>query len=235
MSLSSLLQKYRNIFLPVIKVEASESLAAIDLSPNNPELTNAIFENTQTFCDYINRKRREKNADYLIGGYGERREIYRRSGLFDDNLLSEVKEEPRNIHLGIDVWCDAGTKIYCPYDATIHSFAFNDNFGDYGATIILQHRVEGIAFHTLYGHLALSDLSDLYTGKPVKAGEPFAHFGAPVENGHWPPHLHFQVIQDMLGMQGDFPGVCKTSEKEIYLQNSPDAEFILNLDILRAV
>jgi hypothetical protein len=46
--------------------------------------------------------------------------------------------------------------------------------------------------------------------------------GIPAENGGWPPHLHFQCIVDMEGYMGDYPGVCKWSEREQYLRNCPD-------------
>ncbi|RYZ44700.1 MAG: peptidase M23, partial [Chitinophagaceae bacterium] len=45
----------------------------------------------------------------------------------------------------------------------------------------------------------------------------------------WPPHLHFQIIKDMHGWKGDYPGVCRFSEKEAYLQNCPDADLILQM------
>jgi hypothetical protein len=57
----------------------------------------------------------------------------------------------------------------------------------------------------------------------------FAAFGIPYENGHWPPHLHFQVIVDMKGMKGDYPGVCAWPERESYLENSPDPDIILQM------
>jgi hypothetical protein len=49
------------------------------------------------------------------------------------------------------------------------------------------------------------------------------------ENGHWPPHLHFQLIIDMGKAKGDYPGVCKYSEREKYLDNCPDPGFILSM------
>ena len=43
-------------------------------------------------------------------------------------------------------------------------------------------------------------------GDRIKAGDIFAEFGIPAENGHWPPHLHFQLIADLQGWKGDYPG-----------------------------
>jgi peptidoglycan LD-endopeptidase LytH len=160
--------------------------------------------------------------------------MYKRSRLFgfETNLSKEemTKAEPRRLHLGIDVWGEAGTPIAAPLGGMIHSLAYNENFGDYGATIILQHQIDMVAFHTLYGHLSLKDLANAREGQFITRGQPFAHIGPPAENGQWPPHLHFQVIEDMGNMEGDYPGVCKYSEKEKYLANCPDADLILNMN-----
>ena len=108
-----------------------------------------------------------------------------------------------------------------PVDGIVHSFAFNNNDSDYGATIILSHNIEGISFHTLYGHLSLNSIKNLYEGKRVTPGEVFTEFGMRFENGNWPPHLHFQIIIDIGNWQGDYPGVCKFSERERCLQKLP--------------
>jgi len=135
--------------------------------------------------------------------------------------------EPRRLHLGIDIWGKPYTKVMAPLDGIVHSFAFNNAFGDYGATIILTHNLDGEAFHTLYGHLSLNSIKNINEGDRIKRGDVFAEFGIPFENGQWPPHLHFQLIIDMEGMKGDYPGVCKFSEREKYLANCPDPDLIL--------
>ena len=160
---------------------------------------------------------RRGDAPALIGGYGERRGMYTGSHLFD------VDGEPRDVHLGIDVWTEAGTPLRAPMDATVHSFADNDAFGDYGVTVILQH--EG--FCTLYGHLSRRSLDNLEAGQRVDRGQVFAWLGAREENGGWPPHLHFQKIIDMQGRSGDFPGVAKMSEREDWLTLCPDPTHLL--------
>lgn len=164
------------------------------------------------------------NCKYGIGGYNEYRTLYARSKHFDTD------EEPRRLHLGTDIWGEAGTKIMAPLDGIVHSFAFNNNDSDYGATIILTHNIHGISFYTLYGHLSLNSIKNLEEGKHVREGEVFAEFGMRFENGNWPPHLHLQLIWDMQNRNGDYPGVCKFSEKEKWLHNSPDPDLILQLN-----
>ncbi|MFO8236089.1 MAG: peptidoglycan DD-metalloendopeptidase family protein, partial [Bacteroidales bacterium] len=123
----------------------------------------------------------------------------------------------------------AGLKVYAPLASKVHSFNYNDNFGDYGGTIILEHELEGIHFYTLYGHLSKKSLDSLYEDKQIKQGEAFAQIGEPEENGQWPPHLHFQLITDMLDKKGDFYGVAPPSEKEYYMNLCLDPKWILKL------
>ena len=167
---------------------------------------------------------REANATYGIGGYAEHRTIYSRSTVFDTG------GEPRRLHLGTDVWGTAGTPVFAPLAGTVHSFAFNDAFGDYGATIILQHQLNTVLFHTLYGHLNLASLQHLKEGQAIAQGQQLAALGEPHENGHWPPHLHFQIVNDMQGYKGDYPGVCRFSERAAFLDNCPNPDLILNLN-----
>ncbi|WP_244215255.1 hypothetical protein [Pedobacter miscanthi] len=79
----------------------------------------------------------------------------------------------------------------------------------------------------MYGHLSLASLNGLEEGKFIPAGTKIAELGAKEENGSWPPHLHFQLIKDMSGLKGDYPGVCRFSEREKYLANCPDPDLIL--------
>ena len=100
---------------------------------------------------------------------------------------------------------------------------------NYGATIILSHHANGLHFHTLYGHLSLASIRSIKEGDIIDRGDVFAELGTPQENGNWPPHLHFQIIRDMQGKKGDYPGVCKYSEREKYMDNCPDADVILRM------
>jgi murein DD-endopeptidase MepM/ murein hydrolase activator NlpD len=211
---------------PVVPFAQGDQLLLMDFTAANTLLTDEILRNTAIFSAYVADCLQTAGAKFGIGGYLENRTVYSRSKVFDG---SGIDEEPRRLHLGIDVWGGAGTPVSAPLDGSVHSFAFNDHYGDYGATIILQHELPGLRFHSLYGHLSLRDLDGLYKGKPVKAGEIIAHFGEPVENGHWPPHLHFQLILDMEGKEGDYPGVCRVSERDRYEANCPDPDGVLDL------
>jgi peptidoglycan LD-endopeptidase LytH len=151
------------------------------------------------------------------------------SGISELGSLGEPEVAPRRLHLGVDIWGKPYTPVRSPCDAVIHSFAFNDDYGDYGATIILSHNLDGVTFHSLYGHLSLNSIKNLREGGNVKTGDVIGEFGIPMENGQWPPHLHFQVIDDMGEWKGDYPGVCKYSERQFYLDNCPDPDLILRM------
>lgn len=220
--LSYKLLKHADTYARVVPFNPeNDPLLHLDFTAANTSLTSGITSDTNTFSQYINQKL--KGYTYGIGGYNELRTVYARSAFFDD------KEEPRRLHLGVDIWAAEGTPVFAPLGGMVHSFAFNDNYGDYGATIILLHQLDGMSFCTLYGHLSLNDLAWLSEGAYINRGQLMAHFGGPAENGHWPPHLHFQVIENMYEKKGDYPGVCKVSEREQYLANSPDADLILQM------
>jgi murein DD-endopeptidase MepM/ murein hydrolase activator NlpD len=223
---------HANDFYPILPFdESKDKIVGVNLSKSNPEFTEEIYGDEQKFEAYINNKRTSAGAKYLNGGYKEQRQMYRRSNLFDKNITEPdiLDYEPRSLHLGTDIWGKEDTKIFAPIGGMVHSFAYNNNFGDYGATIILQHQLHSVNFYVLYGHLALKNIEGLRKGKFIIRGEQFANFGSYEENGNWPPHLHLQLIVDMGMYEGDYPGVCKMSEAEKYLKNSPDPDALLRM------
>src|SRR3989338_5004306 len=203
-----------------------KQVVIFDLSKNNPDMQNLDFADTATFTAYITAGLVKNNARIGIGKYNEDREMYHRSKLF-------AGKEPRTIHLGIDLWANAGTPVFAPFSAKIHSFRDNNQFGDYGATIILEHHLEGVSFYTLYGHLSRDSLTNLKEGMIIEQGACFAHLGNEKENGCWPPHLHFQIITDMGEMKGDFPGVAALSQREHFLTLCPNPNLILRVERLK--
>jgi len=206
-----------------------DALYPFDFTKNNLELTDDVLRDTAKFSAWVAHKLEENQCLYGIGGYGEHRTIYARSAHFD------TTEEPRRLHLGVDIWGPAGTPVYNFHEAVVHSFKFNDHFGDYGATIILKYDFEGLVVYGLYGHLSLASLKGLQEGQVIPGGTAFASFGIPEENGYWPPHLHFQLMFSMRGLRGDYPGVCKFSERLTYLANSPDPNLVLRHSLFHSV
>ena len=218
MSLQDLLNENHARFSPVFATPLTPSnCVEMDLSASNrefegldaPGLDRAILE-----------KLARAGAIAGMGGYLEKRSLYRDTELFQGDA-------ERCIHIGVDVFMPAGTGLRVPLDGEVHSFANRQVSGDYGPVIILQHRLDGASFHTLYGHLAESSLDGLEEGMALRAGDEFAAIGARPVNGDWPPHLHFQVIADMQGMRGDYPGVVRPAELDFYRRNCPDPTILL--------
>ena len=219
------LHKYQSTFHPVVPfLPGKDRFLEMDFSSENKDLSAEVYSDTEKLSKYINAQLTAAGCRYGIGGYNEHRTIYAASNHFDTG------GEPRRLHLGIDIWAAAGTPVYAFMGGRIHSFAFNNTPGDYGATLILLHQLDGFAFHTLYGHISLKDIETITASQYVIRGQQIAQFGTPAENGHWPPHLHFQVIIDMQLKQGDYPGVCRFSEREKYLLNCPDPDLVLQMN-----
>ena len=227
-SLIETILKYQHTFKHLLGVPITESNAVkINLSTTNTELKDIDIGNIKILAEYINGKIVGNNKTYGIGGYNEDREIYQRSKHFGEDSLK------RSIHLGIDIWHHANTNIKAPLNGITHSFKNNDNFGDYGPTLIVQHTLENHIFYTLYGHLNTDSIKQKQIGQTIIAGETIASIGNESENGNWPPHLHFQIITDMQDYRGDYPGVCTKNQRTHFTDLCPDPNLILNIPFLR--
>lgn len=194
----------------------------LDLSIANVDLETINLENTTAVEAYIEQQREFFDSKIAFGGYLEKRNLYQRSAHFKNE-----NSEERNIHIGVDLWTQAGTAVICPLDGCIHSFKNNASIGNYGPTIILKHQLENNIFYTLYGHLSLESIKDLKNGMPFKKGQLLASLGNSSENGDYAPHLHFQIIKNIEDYDGDYPGVCSESDLDFYQENCPDPNLLL--------
>jgi hypothetical protein len=196
-------------------------LLQFDFTAANAELTAERLGSTELLSAWVFDKMKADNCRYGIGGYMECRVLYNGTDLFNTG------HETRNLHLGVDIWGDAETTVYNPIAGKVFSYHDNKGKGNYGPTIILEHDLDGLKLYSLYGHLSHESLMGLHIGMPMAVGEPVGHFGDCEENGDWPPHLHFQLMFDMEGNTGDYPGACRLSERESYQKNIPDPNLVL--------
>lgn len=210
----------QSTLFPVMGVSLDKSNAfAIELNAFKTELLHLKDRNKTSLLQmYMDEKRKIEGKSFALGGYLEDRTWYARSPLFG---------KERSVHLGIDVWTEAGAAVHAPLDATIHSFADNAGFGNYGPTLILHHELQGHGFYTLYGHLSRNNLKSWEKGAAIQRGQSIGNLGNIEENGEWPAHLHFQIIIDLQGMEGDYPGVCAHEDVKFYQNNCPDPNLIL--------
>ena len=210
----------QNAVIPAPVIDLNEKkLVQLDLSKNNQELAHLNLNDESAFSTFISDQL--KGDEIGCGGYAEERSLYSRSELFSS-------EEPRTVHLGIDLWTAAGTSGFAPLAGKIHSFSNLAVHGDYGPIIILEHQLADQKLYSLYGHLSLKSLEGKRVGQKIKKGQEFAWLGDYHENFHWPPHLHFQLMWDLQGNTGDYPGVCKKSEAKRYLSNCPDPKLLIS-------
>jgi len=196
----------------------------LNLSVTNPELRQHKLETAQDYEIFIQKHLDKSKGKIAFGGYIETRNLYQRSSVFKNTNSDE-----RNIHIGLDLWINESAPIHAALDGTIHSFQNNTALGDYGPTIILSHEIEGIKFYTLYGHLSEASLIGKKVGDIIKKGEQIANLGLPPINGDYAPHLHFQIIIDMEGKNGDYPGVCSEKTLSFYKSNCPDPNLLLKI------
>jgi murein DD-endopeptidase MepM/ murein hydrolase activator NlpD len=179
-------------------------VVVLDLGVGSPLIAGDPRDNSEPrLTSRIDEAKRAAHAAIAVGRYGEARLLY------DSPLFAPPggQDERRTIHLGLDLFAHPGTPIRAPFAGRVHAIAENTAPLDYGPVIILEHQSDdGDTFYTLYGHLGRDVLLQLEVGQAIAAGETFAVIGTPDVNGGWTPHVHLQVIVDLLGLGADFPG-----------------------------
>lgn len=228
------LQSQSGQFHPLTRLDPrADAVHVLDLSIGSTELGNyPDFGEAARFDQKVNDLLRQSGAKGGLGRYNEARPIYTTPA-----FRTEGNNGPewRTIHIGLDVFLEAGSAVYAPLEGCVHSFRNNAAERDYGPTILLEHRTgDGTPFYTLYGHLSLDSLDGLYVGKKVRPGEEIARLGDRGVNGQWPPHLHFQIMTDLLGKSGDFPGVVFSGELPVWRSICPDPNLIAGFSALAA-
>jgi murein DD-endopeptidase MepM/ murein hydrolase activator NlpD len=171
-------------------------------------------------AEHLGRLIDETMADartgFAFGRYAEPRDLYNNEHFADGDA------ENRTVHLGLDLFCVAGTPVFAPLDGKVELLANNARKLDYGPLIVLRHASDSDEpFFTLYGHLGMEVLDRLRAGQAINAGQQIATIGSPPQNGDWPPHLHFQLILDLKDLGVDFPGVACKSQQDYWLGLSP--------------
>ncbi len=214
---------------PVIPADLrAGAVHVLDLSIASPTLTSAQLhsDRTDTFSATIFGEMAAAGAPVGIGRYDEARPFYTGPAF---SLSASPTDERRTVHLGIDLFAPAGTPVSAPLDGVVQAVADNAARHDYGPVVILRHVTgDGTIFFTLYGHLGRDCLA-LTPGQAVDAGERFATIGAAPGNGDWPPHLHLQIITDLLDLGTDFPGVAAPSRRAVWTSLSPDPNALLGI------
>ena len=183
---------------PVLDVDPSVvPCLVLDLGVGSPFLgADPRHVETGPLTERIFGEMKRAGVAVAVGRYDEARAIYL-SGPFASG--GRATDERRTVHLGIDLFVEPGSTVRAPLPGLVHVLANNALPQDYGPLVILRHETgDGTPFYTLYGHLTEDTLAGLAVGQRVEAGQALARVGAPPTNGDWPPHLHFQLILDLL-------------------------------------
>ncbi len=197
----------------------------LDLGPGSEDIERLdTLNDVAVWSNKIADKISQAGAAVAVGRYNEPRLCYT-----GEQFSDEDTGEWRTVHLGLDLFAPAGTPVHAPLAGRVHSVKNNDPGLDYGPTIILEHEpAPGIHYYTLYGHLSEASL-EMAAGTVVEAGARVGWLGEPAENGGWPPHLHCQVITDLVGHSGNFPGVAAPSQRALWRSLSPDPSPMLGV------
>lgn len=211
---------------PVMGRPDDEAIAVLDLSVSSPLLNGQDTDDTAAFTRRTFRQMEDVGASLGIGRYLEPRAFY-----LTDLFAGRPGDprERRTVHLGLDLFDQAGAEVSAPLPGRVHAVRDNGEGLDYGPTIILEHDGPVGPFWTLYGHLERESVAELSPGDAVEAGQVIARIGPYPENGDWPPHLHFQIMTHLLGHEGEFPGVALPREASTWASFSPDPNLILRL------
>ena len=168
-------------------------------------------------------------ADVAYGRYDEDRSCYA-----GDQFTTDAPET-RSVHLGIDLFVAADTPVRAMLPGRVVTVVDNDRPYDYGPTVILQHEAgDAGPFFCLYGHLSRRTLITVASGDEVVAGQVVAFVGDHTVNGGWAPHVHVQLITDLMadpvsGPDGNFEGAGEPSRMAVWRSISPDANLLMRL------
>ncbi|WP_459211484.1 aminotransferase class III-fold pyridoxal phosphate-dependent enzyme [Aquimarina rhabdastrellae] len=210
-----------------------ERVHTIDFSMESTWLGNAAeYEDVVLTQFKIDRLQQQYPEAILAGGYLEARPFYTTDAY---KIEGNSGYEYRTIHLGTDFWVPAGVPVHAPLSGTVIAVHNNKQHKDYGPTIILEHQYETDTFYSLYGHLSIESLTTVKVGQQITQGELIGYIGKPEENVGWNPHLHFQIMLDMLGNTIDFPGVATPKTQEIWQSICPNANLVFKTKGLEAV
>lgn len=189
------------------EVYSSSQLMVLDFT----QITAGIppYANIQTFfADYLSKGEnprlpenrqafnnsflRHVNKRYLVSRYAEDR-----SSMLEG---TEIAQEGRTYHMGIDIFARDLENIYAPCDGEIIRASYEQQSHGYGYYLIFKPSMLDVYF--FFGHLS----HKLISSGPVRTGDHIATLGDYLndENGGWSRHLHLQVLRD-LPQDGETP------------------------------
>ena len=79
----------------------------------------------------------------------------------------------------------------------------------------------------------MESITQLTPGDFINEGSRIGVIGNSKENGHWSPHLHFQILLSLLDYGAAIPGVAFYNEKKVWHSLCPDPNLFFKSEALK--
>jgi len=169
---------------------------------------------------------REHEDMTLEHPWGIGKYLEHRPKVYLSDLFRAHDEEPRDLHMGVDLFAPVGAEVFAFSDSTLLFQGYNPNAGDYGNVIVTESKFGDLSLFVLYGHLDSRSIHLREVGTTIKGGSLLGYVGDKKENGGYPPHVHFQISY-VRPTTHDMPGAVKKSELEIARLHYPNPSLVL--------
>jgi len=216
------IEMHRRAMAPVLDVPcALMAKALVPFGDKTHPIALASAEGRPEEAEKAWREIADREAVTLgIGPWGEDRPVYTTEA-FVSRMATGKR---RSLHLGLDLFLDAGANVRTPLDGKVIDLYATDLPLDYGHAVLLQHDPEdGVRFYTLWGHLSAGTVSARHVGEQLKAGDIIGQLGANTENGGWAPHLHLQILTYRPESAADVIGAGEPGYRAIWAELFPNA------------
>jgi len=203
----------------------------LDLSVNSLWIENEAAFNDLTYFQYKIERLQEAHPHKIIaGGYLEPRPLYTSEDYYIPSNQGPIS---RCVHLGVDFWLPSKTPVHALLDGTVVMALDRKGEKEYGGFVILEHSFGNDSFFTLYGHLDPASIAAHKVGDALKKGTLVGLLGSIENNGNWAPHLHFQILLDLMDYTDNFPGVQTYQSQELWADLCPDPNLMFQLKSLK--
>ena len=203
----------------------------LDLSVSSLWIENEAAFNDLTYFQYKIERLQEANPHKIIaGGYLEPRPLYTSE---DYDIQSNEGPISRCVHLGVDFWLPSKTPVHALLDGRVVMALDRKGEKEYGGFVVLEHQIDAMHFYTLYGHLDPESIAAHKVGDALKKDSLIGLLGNKENNGNWAPHLHFQILLDLLDYTEDFPGVQTYQEQDLWADLCPDPNLLFKSEELK--
>ncbi len=228
------LQAHANEISPIVEPDLTmENIPIFDLSVGSPEPGSSLeTRDTDVLAQKLSGYMQVVHSPVGIGRYNEARIIHSR---VEQHVESNDGPAWPTIHLGLDLFIAADSPVYAPLAGIVYSFGQSGDTLGSRATLVLEHTVAAgtLTFYTLYGNVSRAPVATLYKGMPIEQGAQIGRIGREPASDGLPPHLHFQLVTDMLDRQGHFPAYVLPDERDVWLSLCPDPNLVAGLPAAR--